>query len=367
MAGHARRCVTDEWPTVARTGDTQVATEIMEKPATDAQPADEQQRRDNLAAAFAAKGIVADPPPAKKADPIDDRTGGEVVDQPKLSEAHLAKAKGLGLTADDLEGLSPEVAGKIIDKATKRIDKIQGKLGQQQEELARRLAEAPPEEAGAEDEDEDEAVVGQEEAEADDKEEEAAEEKPVPAKGKPWLAIEFGPDDDFEEGESGRTGKLNAVVTGVNQMAKSMTRLMDQVNEISRRLEGVDVEDFFGSLDAASAAVYGKGTTDSLDPESPEWQARERSIALARKLQKAEAFSGNQIGLIDALKDVIDASPARHAADRAINNRKAKVEKYAKSGLRRPGTQTQDPSPRNENEKRMDNIRKAFAAKGLPV
>jgi hypothetical protein len=340
-----------------------VATETLEKPATDAQPADEQRRRDNLAAAFAAKGIVTDPPPAKKAEAIDDRTGGEVVDQPKLSDAHLAKAKGLGLTADDLEGLSPEVAGKIIDKATKRIDKIQGKLGQQQEELARRLAEAPPEKAEVEDE----AAEGQEEVEPGDEEEVEAEEKPAPAKGKPWLGVEFVADDEYEEGDSGRTGKLNAVVSGVNQMAKGVTRLMDQVDEISRRMEGVDVDDFFGSLDAAGAAVYGKGTTDSLDPESPERQARERSIALARKLRKAEAFSGNQIGLIDALRDIIEVSPARHAADRAINNRKAKVEKYAKSGLRRPGTQTQDPSPRNDNEKRMDNIRKAFAAKGLPV
>jgi hypothetical protein len=41
-----------------------VATETMEKPATDAQPADEQQRRDNLAAAFARAPTDPHAPPS---------------------------------------------------------------------------------------------------------------------------------------------------------------------------------------------------------------------------------------------------------------------------------------------------------------
>ena len=246
----------------------------------------------------------------------------------RLTNLQKEAARQLGYEPEELASLT-DAEIEAIERAGRRLRKKLSELGQIQQELT------------------------QKEQPSDEGEQQAAEK------------ITFTEDDLTLDTDVGLE-KLNKLAEQVHELRSSLQELQEAASEAEDRAIIETCDKFFASLDPEIYPQFGTGPLESLDEDSPEYQARlellKKADALAAGYEQLGEEVPSQEQLLEEALSIVAANQKVDAAKREVRK---KVEQRSRQRIGRPGGRERAKKPRSEEEEGFERLKEEFAKAGI--
>ena len=259
----------------------------------------------------------------------------------KPTQRQVDLAKQLGMSDEQIEGLTPAMA-EIIDRLGTRQSQMMSKLGRLQQDL---LAKTKGKEAAT--------TTGKQEA--------ASATNSDGGEG-------FFRSSDFDTDE-GLLTKLNTMSSRVDSLLATIEQLKAKEERTTTENQFDAVDKFFAGLDADDYPQFGKGAALDLDPDSEHFKARDAVCAKASALRAGYAMlnDGQEMPLETAMQEalliVASDSIKANAEKKVLKN----AQKRSTQRIARPTNQQQRLDNQSEEERAESVIREKAAKLGIPL
>jgi len=160
--------------------------------------------------------------------------------------------------------------------------------------------------------------------------------------------------------------KLNKLAEQVHQLTSSLQELQEAASEAEDRAIIETCDKFFASLDPEVYPQFGTRPLESLDEDSPEYQARlellKKADALAAGYEQVGEEVPSQEQLLEEALSIVAANQKVDAAKREVRK---KVEQRSRQRIGRPGGRERAKKPRSEEEEGLERLKEEFAKAGI--
>jgi len=245
----------------------------------------------------------------------------------RLTNLQKEAARQLGYEPEEIANLT-DAEIEAIERAGRRLRKKLSELGQIQQEMTQK--------------------------EQPSKEGEQAVEK-----------ITFTEDDLTLDTDVGLE-KLNKLAEQVHAINSSLQEIQQAASQAEDRAIIETCDKFFASLDPEVYPQFGTGTLESLDEDSPEYQARLELLKKADALAIGYEQSGEEVPsqeqLLEEALSIVAANQKVNAAKREVRK---KVEQRSKQRIGRPGGRERAKKPVSEEQEGLEKLKEEFAKAGI--